>query len=640
GAAEDAFATVSEESVRRLAGGRRITGAASGGRGPLLGGRYRVDRQLRPNSSVWLARDLDLGQPVVVKRHRRRDDGEFLRVARALSRLNHPCVARVLDFGITDEGPYTVLEHLDGVPLNALAAPNGYRLPGALLDTVARSLAGALTALHEAGVTHGAVGMPRVVLSPDGTVKLTQFDPGRTSHEADRADDLRRLGELLHQLGAPPTDLAAPDPQRRATALSDLTRGVPAMPRGPHQVYELLGPLRVASRMPDGNRRPVEIADPERQALLAMLLLRPGNVVTHAELDEGVRGREPSGPAPSGTGAHIARLRLDLNGIASLPEGYALHTSTDTVDIALCQTLVTAAEELREEGDLRAARDRVTVALALFRGTPLDGVPGPAARTARTRLTHLHLTLHRTAAELDLDLGEFARVATDLTALLHDHPAREDFRRLQMIALRELGRTAEALESYEEYEALGGRIDPALEELHRELLDTHRAPRVSPDRTCVTYDLADGSDVELLPLVAELIEAAGLTAREHALRPSPTGYEILLKTDRAMERLLEATVTRLPAALSELPAEVRVGGLPAGVHLTVTFWPDGEQHRAAHDTLRAELAAHAAASCVAVAPGLVDPYTVSALGLRGMSGSPIAYWYRMITAPGLDRQHR
>ncbi|MEV1019054.1 SAV_2336 N-terminal domain-related protein [Streptomyces sp. NPDC050264] len=615
----EAFATVSEESVRRLSSGRRA-----------LGGRYRLLRQLRPNSSMWQARDLDLDRPVAVKLHRPRDHGEFLRAARALARLSHPDVARVLDFGFTDDGPYTVLEHLDGVPLNTLAAPNAYRLPGNLLDTVARSLARALTALHEAGVAHGAVGMTRVTVLPDGSVKLGQFDPGRTPVLAERADDLSGLADLLHRLGAPPTDLAAPDPALRAAALAGLALGSPAMPEGPRHTYELLGPLRVTRTPPGGTSLPVGIGTPEQEALLSMLLLKPGNVVTHADLDRGIRGGRTPEHGPSGTAVLVARLRRDLHGIATLPEGYALHTSADTIDIARCQSHVTAAEDLRTAGDLRAARGHISAALALFRGTPLDGVPGPAARTARTRLTHLQLTLQRTAAELDLDLGEFEDAATHLDTLVHAHPSREDFRRLQMIALHRLGRTGEALEAYEEYEELGGRTGPALEELHRELREARaRAGAEARAHTTAVFRFADGAPpsgaaAALGRAVAQLVVEAGLGAREHGLLPVADGFDVLVKTAPAARRLLAATLTGLQARLWEIPGSPR---------LVVAFWPTAESERPDTDTLRADLDAADADAGVTVSPGLYWTLPDDRRTELHPSGTPAAYWHGVLHLP-------
>ncbi|WP_281259578.1 BTAD domain-containing putative transcriptional regulator, partial [Streptomyces glaucescens] len=97
------------------------------------------------------------------------------------------------------------------------------------------------------------------------------------------------------------------------------------------------------------------------------------------------------------------------------------------------------------------------------------------ARTARTRLLQLRLTLHRTRAELDLDLDEVARAAADLAELVRAHPSQEDFRRLYLIALRRQGRLEEALEVFEEYELSGG-TSPELLTLGQELREEFGGP--------------------------------------------------------------------------------------------------------------------------------------------------------------------
>ncbi|MFH8729961.1 SAV_2336 N-terminal domain-related protein [Streptomyces sp. NPDC017964] len=648
GADGEAFATVSREAVQRMSGGRERA----------LGDRYRLLRRLLPGGTVWQARDEELGRLVAVKlsqemparRHR-----AFLDASRVLTRIDHPNVVKVYDFGVEDSTAFLVMEYLDGVALNTLAAGGGYRLPTAQRASVVQQLARAVEAVHAAGITHGRIGMPQVTLLPDGTVKLTLFNPGGTSGPDGIAQDLHQLGSLLDLLnkGAPPdgdTDvlrlhplvaegLMSGDAARQRQALKLLLRPLPDDLRpaaADQRHYRLLGPLTVTR-----GGTPVTPSAPALQSMLGMLLVRRGNTVTRAELMEGMwapGGRPDRADALLGTCASRLRKTLGPGVLPTLPDGYALHTSTDTVDVDQCEGLVADAEVERAVGNLRTARDHIAAALSLWRGTPLDGVRGPAAQRARTRLIQRHLTLRCTRAELDLDLGDFERAATDLAALIRAYPSREDFRRLQMIALQRQGRIEEAVGAYEEYEAAGGRTGPELAELHRDLLAARGAEASrSGAHTSVTFEVAGDSQVDLAQIVSQLTESAGVN---HGMRRIPGGYEVTVRTGEAAQHLLESTVTQLPAALSDVPAPVRVAGLPAGVHVTVVFWPAGPAHRTARESLHAQLAAHSAASSVTVSPELVDPYTVSALGLRAMGGDPPAYWYRMLTAMSLDRLHR
>ena len=64
---------------------------------------------------MWEAEDLELGRRVAVKvLARDADPVRFEREARAVASLTHPNVARVFDFGESEDGPYMVLELLPG----------------------------------------------------------------------------------------------------------------------------------------------------------------------------------------------------------------------------------------------------------------------------------------------------------------------------------------------------------------------------------------------------------------------------------------------------------------------------------------------------------------------------------------------
>ncbi|MDT0402874.1 SAV_2336 N-terminal domain-related protein [Streptomyces edwardsiae] len=503
------IASVSADSARRLTGGD-VAASPPGSEGPpqVVGGRYRLVRRITPTGTVWQAEDTEEGRTVVLRLHGRTTDPmwreAFRRDARLLAGLGHPNVVRVHAAGFDGDIPYVVMEHLDGVALNSLAAPNGYRLPAPLLVSVGAQLARALTALHAAGLTHGGLGLSRVVLLPDGTVRLSLFEPGRTSGPAGRSEDLRALCEMLLMLAWGTARLTVPlDPRNLGHLPQDLrekyaralellmspsaeaqTRGRdllldPELPRLAEATYEerrryhALGPFRVelAGRFP--------ALGPHERAMLAVLLLKHGRTVTHDDLRRGMWSApdEPDN-AMAVLGVTASRLRdaLGPGVLATLSHGFALHTSADHVDVVHCEDLVRRADEARRRDDLAGAHALITEALGLWRGDdPLADVPGPAARTARTRLVQLRLNLHRQRAELALDLGDPARAAADLEALVRAHPSREDFRRLHLIALRRQGRAEEALAVYEEYELAGGR-HPELLALGHELREELDGP--------------------------------------------------------------------------------------------------------------------------------------------------------------------
>ncbi|MEU1704317.1 SAV_2336 N-terminal domain-related protein [Streptomyces sp. NPDC005706] len=495
-----AFATVRPERARQLTGGRAMPAE-------LVSGRYRLLERLTPTGTVWRAEDRAAHRTVAVRLHGAVTDAPrreaFVRAANHLKELRHPNVVTVHDAGVADDTPFVVMEYLDGIPLNAAAAPSGYRLPAPLAVSVGAQLARALGAVHAAGVTHGGLGMSRVVLLPDGRVKLSLFEPGRFDGQQGRTADLRALAELMLLLAVGTARVTQPFTAERmrhlpvplrahyAHALTLLMSSSPteqeqgrllldsteprtrARSSYDRRRYRLLGPVAVELR---GAEQPLGTTG---RAMLAMLLLRDGRKVTQQELWTGLWAPgEPSRrvPDPDRLAAQVAAT-VGPGALARFPDGYALHTSSDSVDLRDCVELHSAAVKLAAEGELVRARDHLERALSLWYGDePLAGVPGPAARAARPRLVQLRHTLCRKRAELDLELGEYDRAARDLTALLHSYPAREDYRRLLLIALRELGRLEEALEVFQEYELTGG-VSPELLALGHELRRDHADSR-------------------------------------------------------------------------------------------------------------------------------------------------------------------
>ncbi|MFE9659542.1 SAV_2336 N-terminal domain-related protein [Streptomyces sp. NPDC005955] len=489
---EDPIATVAPETLRYAsrppAEAEPAPGLFRGGE--VLDDRYRLTRPLQPGASLWLAHDQQdewevVVQPCVMPRGHAVTD--FTRAARTLRELQHPCIVRVLDFGVHGSTRYLVMEHLDGIPLGALAAPSGFLLPSRLTTSVARGLADALTALGEHGLSHGAIGMYSVMVMPNGTPKLTSFALVTEATAERRADDLRRFAALLALLMSPD---GGPEPQAdfltrlptsvrttMAGAIAALREGQGAESQAvlawlsnleprrltPHSEqsvrYTLLGSpeVRRASTGPwfdptESPGHPLDLTEPEHWAMLCMLLLRHGCRSSHDELAAGLwrAGQQP--PNPRGVLAgHATALRqvLGPGRLAALPDGYALHTSTDWADVHDLERLAQEAERLWDGGDADRANGVVRTALTLWNGTPLAGVQGPAADLARARLTSLWLRLLKIRAESDMLQGRAAVAADDLARELTAHPQHQDvLLRLRLSALNLAGRTGEAHEAY------------------------------------------------------------------------------------------------------------------------------------------------------------------------------------------------
>ncbi|OUC86704.1 hypothetical protein, partial [Streptomyces swartbergensis] len=389
-----AFATVSEETVRRL-----------GGQGPperLFAGRYRPAGLRGANGSLWKAVDVHTGRQVVVRRYREQPAPQerFLSEARTLAGLEDPHVVRVLDFGVADGAPYVVTEFVDGLTLAEVLSGLSFRTFARL---VCQGLAG-LEALHAHGLVRGERGPAGLLLRPDGGVLLSRVALGEESRGKDPESDLAEFRWLLKQLA---TSVSVPAEHRELLDLID-GRRLPAAARyaaelaataqwPPPLDVTLLGPLRISH-----GTSPVEPPSPEAQALLCMLLFGHGRRVTHVELARGL-WEEP--PAERRAAARIEDLVPELRrvlppgALVTLPEAYALHVPDVHVDVFHCEKLL--------DGPARGPAE-VQRALDLWYGPPLDGVPGPAAAAARDRLRILKSRLRALHAELDEARGATA----------------------------------------------------------------------------------------------------------------------------------------------------------------------------------------------------------------------------------------
>ncbi|MEO7324417.1 MAG: serine/threonine-protein kinase [Dokdonella sp.] len=98
----------------------------------------------------------------------------FGREQRALIRLQHPNIARMIEGGLTPEGlAYIALELVEGVPLTEFARINALGAPERLkmFATVCR----AVDAAHRALIVHRDIKPSNVLVTADGEVKLLDF---------------------------------------------------------------------------------------------------------------------------------------------------------------------------------------------------------------------------------------------------------------------------------------------------------------------------------------------------------------------------------------------------------------------------------------------------------------------------------
>jgi predicted ATPase/DNA-binding SARP family transcriptional activator len=208
----------------------------------------------------------------------------------------------------------------------------------------------------------------------------------------------------------------------------------------------LLGPFEVLV-----GGAPADVGGSKRQALLAMLALREGRVVDVDALVDGLWEEELPAAPRNALHHHIARLRAALGeeSIAGSSDGYALAGAD--VDAVRFEKLLAETRHALREGDVPAAADAVASALALWRGSALQGLTGTAWFSAEARrLETLRVDALEEDFEVRLALGEHRELTPELRSALADNPFRERLWGQLMLALYRSGRQADALETFQE----------------------------------------------------------------------------------------------------------------------------------------------------------------------------------------------
>ncbi len=129
--------------------------------GRILDGRYRFDRLLGTGGAgvVYRATDLTENKQVAIKilheelRAAVHTMSRFTREGKALAKLSHPHIVRIVGYGIADEIPYIAMEFLQGQTLEKLLEPTE-PLDFDLSITIAHQMLQALAFAHKAKVVH------------------------------------------------------------------------------------------------------------------------------------------------------------------------------------------------------------------------------------------------------------------------------------------------------------------------------------------------------------------------------------------------------------------------------------------------------------------------------------------------------
>lgn len=260
----------------------------------VLSGRYALISHLARGgmADVYVAEDQRLGRQVAVKvLHGQLARSEafverFRREAQAAANLTHPNVVSIYDWGQDDDLYFMVMELVKGRNLRQILKSEGTLLPSRVAE-IASDVASALSAAHHSGLVHRDVKPANVLLTGDGTVKVTDFGIARAWTDsdqltstgavigtatyfspeqaqgmpADARSDIYSLGVVMYELlagrppfsGESPVSVAYQHVRQQPAPVSDLNPTVPleleaivmrALAKEPADRYDTAGDLR------------------------------------------------------------------------------------------------------------------------------------------------------------------------------------------------------------------------------------------------------------------------------------------------------------------------------------------------------------------------------------------------------------
>ena len=245
----------------------------------------------------------------------------------------------------------------------------------------------------------------------------------------------------------------------------------------------LLGPFEVALA-----GRIVHIGSPKQRAVLALLALQAGRVVSGDTLCDLVWDEDQPASPSATLQSLISRLRAALASasgglvearrdvLRTREPGWVLDVDPAAVDALRFQELTGRARQRSGRGEAVVAAADLAEAVGLWRGAALvDVVDAGYLRAQATRLNEARLDAVEDLAEAELAIGRPAEALARLEGHTEANPLRERGWGLLMVALYRLGRQAAALRAFQQVRAilgeeLGLEPSPELAEIEQRIL--------------------------------------------------------------------------------------------------------------------------------------------------------------------------
>jgi DNA-binding SARP family transcriptional activator len=267
--------------------------------------------------------------------------------------------------------------------------------------------------------------------------------------------------------------------------------------------------------------------------LLATMLLRPNETFSSEYLQCVVWGEDPPVTARATLQTYVLRLRrifakygVSDDAIRTVPGGYQLPVTEDTLDLAKFRALIRVADGVRDpEAELRVLEE----ALGLWHGRPLSNIRSDALhRDAIPALNEEWLRSVERRFDLELSLGRCRQILAELRVVARSHPGHERFWEQLVEALYRSGRQSDALIAYRTVkrylnDELGVDPGPSLQSLELAILRGEELGSAIPAPARIHVVDRSGHTLpgDLPDFTGRGSEAAELAARLTADRSGP-----------------------------------------------------------------------------------------------------------------------
>ena len=247
--------------------------------GQVFGSRYELISRIAIGGmgEVWKANDTVIGRHVAIKILKEEYLGDpgfrerFRTEAKNAALVNHEGIANVFDYGEEEGSAYLVMELVPGEALSTVLEREKI-LPASRVLAIVAQTAAALHQAHLAGLVHRDIKPGNLLITPDGTVKITDFGIARLADQV----PLTATGQVMGTVQYLAPEQAGGKPASPATDLYSL--GIVA--------YEALagkrpfrGESQVAIAMAQIKETPPElptsIPEPVRRLVMSCMAKKP-----------------------------------------------------------------------------------------------------------------------------------------------------------------------------------------------------------------------------------------------------------------------------------------------------------------------------------------------------------------------------